>query len=123
MSEYVERAKKLRRCGEKHYNCCQAVLCTFADVCGLEEEQAYALGAHFGSGMRLGGPCGALVGALMVLGMLGKPAMPAIKSWRERNTCVNCPELLAAARDRGEPQGPHCDRMVYDAVELVAQQL
>lgn len=123
MSRYQERAEQLRRSESRHYNCCQAVLCTFADLCGLQEGQAYAMGVHFGSGMRLGGPCGALVGALMVLGLLGKPAMPAIQGWRARNTRVNCPELLAAARDRGELQGPHCDRMVYDAVALVEQQL
>lgn len=44
---------------------------TFADRLGLTPEQANALGAHFGSGMRHGSTCGAVSGALMVLGLLG----------------------------------------------------
>ncbi len=42
----------------------------FADECGLEEEQALKLGSCFGSGMRKGEVCGAVTGALMVLGMI-----------------------------------------------------
>ena len=68
--DYVEKARALRADPAVHYNCCQAVLVTFADRLGLTPEQANALGAHFGSGMRHGSTCGAVSGALMVLGLL-----------------------------------------------------
>lgn len=64
--DYVEKARALRADPAVHYNCCQAVLVTFADRLGLTPEQANALGAHFGSGMRHGSTCGAVSGALMV---------------------------------------------------------
>ena len=71
MSEYLERAKEVRKLEEPHYNCCQGVLAAFAEECGISEEQAYALGAHFGAGMGRASACGAITGGLMVLGMLG----------------------------------------------------
>ena len=45
--DYVEKARALRADPAVHYNCCQAVLVTFADRLGLTPEQANALGAHF----------------------------------------------------------------------------
>ena len=62
--DYVEKARALRADPAVHYNCCQAVQVTFADRLGLTPEQANALGAHFGSGMRHGSTCGAVSGAL-----------------------------------------------------------
>ena len=50
--------------------CSQAVLASFAEECGLTEEQALKVSACFGSGMRQGEVCGACTGALMVLGCL-----------------------------------------------------
>ncbi len=51
-------------------HCSQAVLAAFAKECGLTEEQALRIGSCFGSGMRKGEVCGAVTGALMVLGLL-----------------------------------------------------
>ena len=42
MSEYLERAKEVRKLEDPHYNCCQGVLAAFAKECGISEEQAYA---------------------------------------------------------------------------------
>ena len=42
--DYVEKARALRADPAVHYNCCQAVLVTFADRLGLTPEQANALG-------------------------------------------------------------------------------
>ena len=55
---------------EKKFHCSQAVLASFADECGITEEQALKLGGCFGSGMRKGEVCGACTGALMVLGLM-----------------------------------------------------
>ena len=66
MSIYMDRAKKVRAITERHYNCAQSVLVAFHDVIGLDEEQAYRLGSHFGAGMKMGATCGAITGAMSV---------------------------------------------------------
>ena len=62
-----EKAVKYFRDG---FHCSQAVLASYAEECGLTEEQALKLGSCFGGGMRRGEVCGACTGALMVLGSL-----------------------------------------------------
>ena len=62
-----ERAAQLRNDPNVHYNCAQSVLMPFAEELGLTPEQANAISAHFGSGMRVGATCGAATGALMAL--------------------------------------------------------
>ena len=71
----MEETEALRARTDVHYNCCQSVLVPFADLCGLDKETAFRLGANFGSGMRHGSTCGAVTGALMVLGLAGKGAV------------------------------------------------
>lgn len=51
-------------------HCSQSVLAAFAEECGITEEEALKLGSCFGGGMRKGHVCGAVSGALMVLGLL-----------------------------------------------------
>ena len=53
------------------YNCCQAVVLTYADVVGLEPTLAATVSAPFGGGMgRLREVCGAVSGMTMVAGFL-----------------------------------------------------
>lgn len=122
--EHMEHARVLRAAVDKHYNCCQSVLVPFAKEMKLSEEQAYALGAHFGSGMRHGSTCGALSGALMVLGAMGygeQEAHALLRGFREKNGCTDCAHLLAKAKERGEEKKPHCDRMVYECVQALLE--
>ena len=52
------------------HNCAQAIICTYADLIGIDEETGRNLGNAFGSGMgNMEGTCGALVGAGIVLGL------------------------------------------------------
>ena len=52
------------------YGCAQAVLLTFADVTGLDDDTAARMASSFGGGMgRMREVCGAVSGALMVLGI------------------------------------------------------
>lgn len=51
------------------FNCLQAVLATFADEFGLSEEMALKVATQFVGGARKGEMCGAVSGALMVLGL------------------------------------------------------
>ena len=115
----MERAKALRGDTRVHYNCCQSVLLPFCARCGLTEEQAMALGAHFGAGMRHGGTCGAVTGGLMVLGLAGKgeeAARALLNEIRAHNGALDCAHLLARAKAEGMERKPHCDGMVYQAV-------
>jgi len=51
-------------------NCCQAVLGSMAPRLGLDEGTAILFGTAFGGGMgRMGGICGAVTGAFLVLGL------------------------------------------------------
>ncbi len=54
----------------ERFLCSQAVVAAFAKECGITEEQAFKLGTAFGTGMRRGEVCGAVTGALMVIGLL-----------------------------------------------------
>ena len=61
-------------------------------------------------------------GALMVLGLAGKGADEAtalMRRFREKNQVLDCANLLRLAKERGEERKCHCDRMVYEAVELL----
>ena len=120
--EHLERTRALRADTGVHYNCCQSILVPFAEEIGLTEERAYALGAHFGSGMRHGGTCGALSGTLMVLGLLGydeKQAAALVGSFRQAHGATHCAALLKASHDRGIPRKQHCDGLVFEMVEAL----
>ncbi len=68
MSDVAARAARLFA---GSYNCCQAVLLAFCVPLGLGEETAARLGTGFGLGMARGGTCGAVSGAVLVLGLCG----------------------------------------------------
>ncbi|MCP4313282.1 MAG: C_GCAxxG_C_C family protein [Bacteroidetes bacterium] len=52
-------------------NCAQSVLLSFAEDIGYSKELALKVAAGFGGGMgRMQGTCGAVTGAIMVLGIL-----------------------------------------------------
>ncbi|MCC8066863.1 MAG: C-GCAxxG-C-C family protein [Clostridiales bacterium] len=119
-NQYIEHAVRLRAITEIHYNCAQAVLVPFASVCGISEEKAYQLGAHFGSGMKMGSVCGAVTGALMVIGMLGgtdDQYRAFMKMMRDNHgISLNCVDLLKKNQEAGQEKKVHCDHMVYEAI-------
>jgi C_GCAxxG_C_C family probable redox protein len=52
------------------FNCSQAVFSAYAEDLGLDEKAALKIAAGFGGGMgRMGETCGAVTGALLVLGL------------------------------------------------------
>ena len=119
---HMEEVRAIRADTGVHRNCCQSILLPFAEEMGLTREQAIALGANFGSGMRHGGTCGALSGALMVLGMLGydeKQAASLIRQFREGRDATDCATLLKAAHDRGIPRKELCDGLVFEMVQAL----
>ncbi len=65
----MTKAEKAVALFNSGFNCSQAVLTAFAKDFGLDEKLTLTLGASFGSGARKGELCGAVSGALMVLGL------------------------------------------------------
>ena len=63
---HVEKAEKYF-CN--NFNCSQAVFTTFATELGMAEELALRVATQFGGGARKGEMCGAVAGALLVLGL------------------------------------------------------
>jgi C_GCAxxG_C_C family probable redox protein len=124
MMTHLEHAAALRTDKTTHYNCAQAVLIPFAKDAGLTEEQANALAENFGAGMRHGSTCGAVTGALMALGALGygeDKTRALLQAFREQQGDLTCARLLAIGKEKGIDKKPHCDSMVFAAVELVEQ--
>lgn len=124
MGKYLEKAKILRNDPAVHYNCAQAVMCAFAPDSGLSEADACRVSANFGSGMKMAATCGAVTGGLMVLGLYGIEDAPAVAGFlravRENHSgCLDCADLLRINKEKGGAKKPHCDAMVYEAVELV----
>lgn len=121
---YQEHAVALRGNQDRHYNCCQSVLIPFAKECGLEEEAACALAAHFGAGMRRGATCGAATGGLMALGLMGGEEADSrsfLRRFEEENGALDCAPLLKLNHDAGGDKKCHCDNMVFAAVRLVEE--
>ncbi|MCQ2558359.1 MAG: C-GCAxxG-C-C family protein [Oscillospiraceae bacterium] len=125
MNKYIEKAQALRSDPAVHYNCAQSVVMCFAAECGLSDEQARLLTAHFGSGMKMGEMCGTITGGLMVIGMLGggdaeyRAFTAGIKE--RHNGLVRCADLLRENVHSPSEKKPHCDGLVYEAVQAVAE--
>lgn len=127
-SPYAERACRLRKEG---YNCAQAVACAFIDHLPIDEATLFRVMEGFGGGM--GGheaTCGALSGAVAVIGLLtsgGTPqagtkartyelAREAVQRFETACKSLVCTEIL------GEESGSpliSCDGCVEHGVLLV----
>ena len=131
---------------QKGFNCCQCVLAAFTDVTGLTEQESMNLGAGFGAGAGTGELCGAISGAVMVLGMVTPVDMAdpigskkrtmglskeLQKRFQETFGALRCQDLLKnkfipnvttpAAREMGITN--HCTIMIVTAVEMVEDML
>ena len=76
----MERKELAVQLKHNRHNCCQAVLCAFADELDLPEDTLRQLGAGFGIGMgRMEATCGALVADQMLLGLKKFTGRPVIR--------------------------------------------
>ena len=123
----IERAQQMRDNPERHYNCAQAVLLAFTDMVDMDEEQLFALTAHCGGGLRHGGTCGAVVGALMVLGKQGKSQEEIVAFLEKMNEPFGetfvCAMLVGSCEAKGMDKKSLCDGLVRKAVELAEIEL
>ena len=143
------REKKEIACNyfENNFNCAQAVFTTFAVEEGIPEELALKIATQFGGGCRKGEVCGAVSGALMVLGLkhghchFNAPeekeqayhlAEEFMDRFIERNGTAVCRELLGYNLSKPEEMvkirernlfSTVCPRMVESATEIVEEML
>ena len=129
------------------FNCSQAVLGSYSELFGLDCERAFKVATGFGGGMHIGGECGAVTGAFMVLGLKygntaaedeqakAKTYEKAIEfsdRFKARNGSVVCKELLGC--DISTPEGMKkaqedglfdsvCPKMVRQAAEILEEML
>lgn len=122
---HIEKVRELRARTDIHYNCAQALLVGFSDVCGITDEAAFALGSGFGSGMQSGETCGTITAATMILGMVQGDAGPGMRAIRKEfaanHVGTQCRALLAASAQAGIPRKQHCDGLVFEMCEKLDQ--
>lgn len=144
MQERVERAVSLFKSG---YNCSQSVVAAFADLYGVEEQQALRMSASFGGGIgRMRQTCGAACGMFMLAGLdcgttdpkdrEGKSHNYAVvqelaRQFKETTGSLICGELLGLTKPEGSPQAEArtpeyyqkrpCSFMVETAAKLFAE--
>ncbi|MBP3892914.1 MAG: C_GCAxxG_C_C family protein [Atopobiaceae bacterium] len=124
----MERKELAVQLKHNRHNCCQAVLCAFADRVDVPEDLLRKLGAGFGIGMGgMEGTCGALVAAEMLLGIERFEGRPVIRDagelharFADRCGATICKDLKG--RDTGVVLCD-CDDCVRHAVELVEELL
>lgn len=130
------------------FNCSQAVLAAFAEDYGLDLEAAAKIACGFGGGMgRTGHTCGAVTGAIMVLGLAESGPDPLalvskvrvyglvqdlMRQFEALHQTTSCRELLGC--EIGTPEGyqeaqrldlfqTRCPDYVADAVQILEEML
>ena len=130
------------------FSCAQAVCAAYAPLYGMEREMALRAAGAFGGGMgRSGQMCGAVTGAIIVIGLKhGKTqaednatremcyalAAEFIRRFETRHGALTCPGLLgchigtpegrALAHDKGLYESI-CANLVKDAAEILEEVL
>ena len=144
----TSRVEQSVSCFKSGFNCSQAILSTYAEDLGLDREVALKAAAGFGGGMgRMAGTCGAVTGALMVLGLKHGPVEADDQQGKEtvyervrefarrfeaRNGTTACRDLIQC--DIGTPKGlamarrkrlfvTVCPKFVQDAAEILEEML
>ena len=143
----MNHTDKAQKYFSNNFNCSQAVFTTFATEMGIDEELALKIATQFGGGARKGEMCGAVSGALMVLGLKyghchSDNAEEKAKAYQisedfmnrfiQKNGTVVCRELLGY--DLSEPEDMKkikelnlfkttCPEMVRCATEIVDEMI
>jgi len=127
------------------YNCAQSVFSAFSDEFGINKEIARSIASGFGAGFgRLQETCGAVTGAIMVIGckyfkrndwsgskeIVYQKTRDFISRFKERNGTINCLELIGV--DFNTEEGMQtakkknlfrdkCEKYVRDACEILEE--
>jgi C_GCAxxG_C_C family probable redox protein len=129
----------------EEYACSQAIFSTYSEKFDIDPEIALSLSAGFGGGMCMGKTCGAVTGAIMVLGLAfgghesetsagRKNIKEAIIKFTDRykdlNGSTECNELLSV--DISTPEGfkvamdknlfkTICPKFIKDSVTIIEE--
>lgn len=119
----------------KGYNCCQAIVCTFADKMGLNEKECFKISEGLGLGVSdTFGTCGAVTGMALVMGMVnssGNLESPDSKAatyqkirklndtFRKKNGSTICRELKGI--DTGKVLHS-CQECIADAAAILSEE-
>ncbi|MCK9314259.1 MAG: C-GCAxxG-C-C family protein [Methanocorpusculum sp.] len=129
------------------FNCSQSVFSAFSDELGIDEKAAKKIGGCFGSGMRCGEVCGAVTGALMVIGLkyghcnaedtkskaeTNEKTLEMLNAFKAENGSILCRDLLEY--DLSNPEELRlikekslfttiCPKMVASAVDILDKKL
>lgn len=122
---------------KKGYNCAQAVACTYCDLVGVDEQEAFRSMEAFGLGMGgMLGTCGALSGAVYLAGLSnsdGNLDAPATKGatykisreilerFNAQNTSTVCKELKGVGSEHGVLRP--CPDCIADACKIAEEVL
>jgi len=142
----MSKVEQAVSCFEEGFVCSQALLSTYSPQFGLDRETALKVASAFGAGMgSMGEICGAVTGALMVIGLKHGRTIVEDKQSKEktyslvnefvnrfksRNGLIVCRELLDC--DISTPEGINiarekklfttlCPKYVRDAAEIIEQ--
>jgi C_GCAxxG_C_C family probable redox protein len=140
----MDKINQAVSCFASGFNCSQAIVSTYAPELGIDRALALKLASGFGGGIaRTGETCGAVSGAIIVIGLKHGDSLPGDKAPREktyrlireltdqfkaRNKSIKCKEILhcdisdAADHARAADQKLFttiCPKMVADAAELL----
>ena len=140
-----EEVKKTLSCFKEGFNCTQAMLSTYGPQFGLDRENAVKIARAFGSGMGMGETCGAVTGALMVIGLKhaglkGRSlfskdrtediAREFVVRFKARNGTTLCRELLGCdvssfgglkTAKKEKHFKKRCPKFVQDAAEILEE--
>jgi C_GCAxxG_C_C family probable redox protein len=141
----MDKVKKAVSAFQAGFNCSQAIAGTYGPEHGLSALDALKVSCGFGGGMRRGNTCGAVTGALMVLGLRYGPKDVSDKSAKEdvyskvaefcrryesRCDSIICRELLDCdiSTEEGMKQAKKndlfktvCPKMVQTAAEILEE--
>ena len=129
---------------KEQYNCSQAILAAYAEELGINEQTAIRVASSFGGGIaRTGKTCGAVTGALMVLGMMEwnsevekeeakqhvyTLSQRLMEEFKKKNQTLNCEELLGVSVNQPEGRavvkannltGKVCHHLINDVTEIL----
>jgi C_GCAxxG_C_C family probable redox protein len=142
----VTKAEQALQCfnNGSGFNCAQSILSTYADDLGMDKNMTLRITTPFGSGIaRMGDLCGAVTGAIMVIGLKHgrtriedqEPRERAyslvhefVKRFKERKGSIVCRDLLGC--DPGTEEGQEhimarelhkvvCPAAISDAAEIL----
>lgn len=109
---------------EEKYNCCQAIFLPYSKLFGIDKDTALKISSGFGGGIaRMGEVCGAINGAVMILGLkygladnksiekrqkLNQIIREFVSKFKRNHKNIYCRNLLT--QDEGIPHKMHSEK-------------